>query len=119
MANWVNTLNDIMLSEGQNIDDLFQSSTQAKGHDVGFVNKKTGAGILARDTGVLESFAYYNLGMRMDPESMTISFFAPTIQMFCSKYQVYEGADASAFQRINQDYQDVLDMIGGKVDDKV
>jgi hypothetical protein len=115
MEAWVKNLNDLMLTEDENIDEMYASSTKAQGEDIGFINKKSGAGILARESGVLEGFAYYNLGFRFDPKYMTLSLFAPTIQLFCQNFKVYDHADESQFEALNKEYQEVLDMIGGSV----
>jgi|SRR5579875_841912 len=119
MANWTDTLNELMFPDDENMDEALASSTQAQNHDIGMINTKSGAGILARETGVLEGFSYYNLGFRFDPKTMTASFFAPTIQMFCQDYIIMDGSTSQAYDPINQDYQDILKLIGVQIDDKV
>lgn len=112
MANWMEQLNELMFSDEQNLDDLLKQSTQAKTHDIGLINSVSGAGILARDTGVVEGFAYYHLGFRMDPSKMMFSVYAPNIQFVCNNFQVVNASEAG-FDPVSEDYKAILDMIGG------
>jgi hypothetical protein len=119
MASWLDQLNTIMFSDEENLDDLVKKSTQAKTHDVGLINSASGAGILARDTGVLEGYAYYHLGFRMDPNKMMFSLFAPNIQFVTNNFQVVDASEVGEYDPVSEDYQAVLDMIGGDVNAKV
>jgi len=102
----------MMTGDDQNIDEMAEQSSHAKTNDVGIINDTSGAGILARDNGVLEGFSYYNLGFRLDPATMTIGFFAPKIRMFTNDFQVVSGDQE--FNPINDEYAEILNMIGGK-----
>jgi hypothetical protein len=119
MAKWMDQLNNIMFPIEQNIDDMLRASNEAKTHDIGLINKVSGAGLLARDSGVLEAFAYYHLGFRMDPSRMMFSVYAPNIQFVCKNFQVIDDIEKQPFDPINDDYKAVLDMIGGGSDAKV
>jgi hypothetical protein len=113
MKTWMDGLNSLMFAEEKNIDDLAKENSRAKNNDVGVINSVSGAGILARENGMLEGFAHYNLGFRFDPSHMSLSLFAPRIQLFCNEFKVYDGEDPGKFDPINKDYQEILDLIGG------
>ncbi len=117
MLEWKSRLNTMIEKEDQNIDEMANESSEAKTNDVGLINNKSGAGLLARDTGVLEAFSYYNLGFRFDPENMSLSFYAPHIKMFTGDYQIIDSDQVS--NPITDEYQEILKLIGGKVDGEV
>ncbi|GAK42059.1 hypothetical protein TCA2_4551 [Paenibacillus sp. TCA20] len=111
MQNWMIKLEELMMSSDQNIDEMVEQSSHAKNADVGIINDTSGAGILARDSGVLEGFSYYNLGFRLDPSTMTFGLYAPKIRMFTDDFKVVSGAQE--FNPINDEYEEILNMIGG------
>jgi hypothetical protein len=113
---WIQILNDIEMKEDQNLDDLMLRSKINPGDDVGLIHAKTGAGILARDNGRLEGFADTGLGFRMDPQTHSFSLFAPTISFFCFDFKVYDKDNKETLNRINNEFADVLQLIGGKID---
>lgn len=117
MKKWMQKLDDMMTASDSNIDEMVKESTTAKNEDIGMINDKSGAGILARDNGVIEGFSYYNLGFRMDPKNMTLSFYAPTIQLFTGNFQVIDGD--KEFNRITEDYAEILKKIGAKSNGEV
>lgn len=119
MSKWMQVIQDMAFNEDQNLDEMTRDSTKAKDHDIGFVNAKSGAGILARDSGVLEGYADHNLGFRFDPKTKTLMLIAPTIKMFCQDFNVYKPEDAPKFERLTKEHEEILGLLGGEVDEEV
>ncbi len=111
MKEWMERLESLMLDPAQNIDEMVEQSTQAKSKDIGMINDVSGAGIMAKETGVLEGFSYYNLGFRFDPKTMSLSFYAPNVQFFTSNFQVIDGD--REFNALNEEFEEILTKIGG------
>ncbi|QHW35652.1 hypothetical protein GZH47_32660 (plasmid) [Paenibacillus rhizovicinus] len=114
---WMDTLNSIMFPQETNLNTLAEESTMASSEDVGFVNPLSGAGLLARSSGVLEGFSDYGLGFRMDPESKTFSIYAARVNLFCSQFKVFSGDHE--FTIIDTEQEEILGLIGGKADEEV
>ena len=117
MKSWLKTLNDMHFKNDQNLDEAVQEKTQATTNDVGLINPVSGAGVMARENGKLEGYADYGLGFRFDPASKTYSVFASKIRFFCSDFKVLDESQAS--ERIDEDFAEILELIGGKVDEEV
>jgi hypothetical protein len=112
MSNWVSKLDNLMARQEKNIDEMVEESIIPKSDDIGMINPKSGAGIMAKENGVLEGFSYYNLGFRFDPRNMSLTLVAPNIKLFCNNFQVYDNL--ADFDPIKAEYQEVLKMIGGQ-----
>jgi hypothetical protein len=55
----------------------------------------------------------------MDPNKMMFSLFAPNIQFVTNNFQVVDASEVGEYDPVSEDYQAVLDMIGGDVNAKV
>ncbi|WP_157066961.1 hypothetical protein [Alicyclobacillus shizuokensis] len=112
-------MNDIQFQPDVDIDDMvnqFHATNGTDNQDVGFVHRMTGAGILARSSGTLEGFADYGLGFRIDPDTQSITFVAPTIQFLCYQTKTYDPNFKQPLNPINKEFADVLQILGGTPD---
>lgn len=112
MAQWKDKLFELDQELDQNVNDLLTQSTEAKVHDVGLISPKSGAGVLVRENGKVEAFADYGLGFRMDPETQSLSIYAPNLRLFYQKKNVYDYKEA--FTYIKDEYKDVLNLLKEK-----
>lgn len=105
---WKDKLFDLDSRNIDDIDDLYKQSTEVKNHDIGLVNQKSGAGIIARENGRIEAFSDFGLGFRIDPETQSLSVFAPNIKLFTSKKQEFSYEQGMTF--LKNEYKDAMDV---------
>lgn len=106
---WKDDLNELDLTEPQDLDDLAENSTEAKAEDVGFVNPKSGAGILGREDGVLEGFADYGLGFRFSRNSQSLMVFAPSVHIFSSSINKHDKIIRNTY--LKDEYGDIEEIL--------
>lgn len=94
-----------------NVDDIQTQQTEAKSKDVGLVNPTSGAGMLVRENGRIEAFADYGLGFRIDPDTQSLSIFAPNLKLFYQKKSHVDYDQDMHF--IKDEYKDALDLVEG------
>jgi len=98
-----------------NVDDIYTQETEAKNNDIGMINPHSGAGVLVRENGLLEAFADYGLGFRIDPETQSFSIFAPNLKLFYQKIEEIRYDQNMTF--IKDEYKEALDAIDNKESD--
>lgn len=106
---WKDDLYSLDTEEPQDLDELFDTSTEAKNGDVGFVNPVSGAGILGRESGVLEGFADYGLGFRFSRDSQSLMVFAPSVHIFSTDIQKHDTVIKNTYLR--DEYGEIEDML--------
>ncbi|ARW46176.1 hypothetical protein S100141_04958 (plasmid) [Bacillus licheniformis] len=106
---WKDDLEELDLTEPQDLDDLAENSTIAKTEDVGFVNPKSGAGILGREDGVLEGFADYGLGFRFSRDSQSLMVFAPSVHIFSSSISKHDKIVRNTY--LKDEYGDIEEIL--------
>ena len=112
MAKWKDYLYEFDQNVDSNINDLDTERTEAKVNDIGIINQSNGVGILARDNGRLEGYADYGLGFRMDPETQSLSIFAPNLRIFSNSVETHDFNKQVTF--IKNEYKDALQIIKQK-----
>lgn len=106
---WKDDLYAYELNESQDLDELAETSTEAKNDDMGFVNPVSGAGILARENGVLEGFADFGLGFRFSRDSQSLMVFAPSVHIFSSEIQKHDKVVRNTY--LKDEYGDIESLL--------
>lgn len=106
---WKDDLYAYELNESQDLDELAETSTEAKNDDLGIVNPISGTGILARENGVLEGFADYGLGFRFSRDSQSLMVFAPSVHIFSSDIQKHDKVVKNTYLR--DEYGDIESLL--------
>jgi hypothetical protein len=102
---WKDDLFSLNMLQSEDLDELAESSTEAKNDDIGMVNSVSGAGILARENGTLEGFADYGLGFRFSRDSQALMVFAPSIHLFTQDIQKHDKVVRNTYLR--DEYGDI------------
>lgn len=102
---WKDDLYELDMHEAEDLDELAEQSTEAKDQDVGFVNPRSGAGILGRDNGTLEGFADYGLGFRFSRDSQSLMVFAPSIHLFSHSVEKHDKVIRNTY--LKDEYGDI------------
>lgn len=102
---WKDDLYDLDMRESEDLDVIANADTEAKTDDIGFINPTSGAGILARENGVLEGFSDYGLGFRFSSYSQSLSVFAPNIHLFTLGVQKHNTVVRNTF--LKDEYGDI------------
>jgi hypothetical protein len=111
MEGWKETLWKMDQQPQQNLDEMFLQSTEAKRNDVGLINPSNGAGVLIRENRVIEMFADYGLGFRIDPIMQSFTIMAPTIKVFCNQKEEASWDEAITYFR--GEYKDIQQLLEG------
>ncbi len=106
---WKEDLYELDMREPQDLDDLAHRSGEAKVNDIGIINPASGAGILARENGVLEGFADYGLGFRFSRDSQSLMVFAPSVHIFASDIQKHDRIVRNTYLR--DEYGDIEEIL--------
>lgn len=106
---WKEDLYEYEIQQIMDLDDLAEQSTEANRDDVGFVNPKSGAGILGRKNGMLEGFADYGLGFRFSPESQSLMVFASSIHFFAGQIVHHDTEIRNTY--LKDEYGDIFDIL--------
>lgn len=112
LAKWKDKLLQMDMEIERNLDDVQIQHTEAKAKDIGLVNPASGAGMLIRDNGRIEAFADYGLGFRFDPDTQSLSVFAPNLKLFYNHKSELKHEDKMTF--LKDEYKDALDIIQGR-----
>lgn len=106
---WKKELFQLDMHQSKDLDYAAETITEAKNDDVGIVNSKSGAGILARENGILEGFADYGLGFRFNRNTQSLMVFAPNIHVFSPSIQKHEKITKNSY--FQDEYQDILQVL--------
>lgn len=106
---WKEDLYDLDIIAAEDLDVIAETSTEAKNDDIGFVNSKSGAGILARENGTLEGFADYGLGFRFSRDSQSLMVFAPSVHIFSQDIQKHDKVVTTTYLR--DEYSDIENIL--------
>lgn len=107
--NWKEELLKLDLWEAEDLDTLADKSSEAKPDDIGFINSKSGAGILARENGLLEGFSDYGLGFRFSRDTQSLMVFAPSIHLFTTSVQKHDKIVRNTY--LKDEYGDVDEIL--------
>lgn len=94
---WKSELAKMDLQEAQDLDTIADANSEAKTNDIGIINPTSGAGILARENGLLEGFADHGLGFRFDPSTQRLLVFAPEVHLFTSKIETHSANETATY----------------------
>lgn len=108
---WKSTLTEHDMRISEDLDFLADHSTRSKEDDIGLINPKSGAGILARENGTLEGYADYGLGFRFSKEKQALLVFAPSIHVFTKEIHKYDSIEKQTYLR--DEYADVVELLKG------
>lgn len=85
---------DLIYQDTMDIEEEASESNTVFSKDVGLLNQNSGAGYVARDTGVLEAWSANNLGFAFNPETDSLTVMATNIVLMTKKIvQVAEPGD--------------------------
>ena len=107
--NWKQELLKLDLWEAEDLDDLANKASEAKPDDIGFVNPKSGAGILGRENGVLEGFSDHGLGFRFSRDSQSLMVFAPSIHLFTTSVERHDKVVRNTY--LKDEYGDIDEIL--------
>lgn len=97
MTNWQEELNDVMETEIPKMDDVYEDTYSTKEKEIGIVHPTKGTGMILRKSGIIDTFADYNLGVKMDPSNHSLSVYASTIKIHADNVIRVDYEDTTYF----------------------
>jgi hypothetical protein len=87
-GDWRIRLREMETNACKDIDAIMDRKTTAHNNDVGLVGKN-GGGVFVRDDSSIEIFSKEGLGIKIDPDSESISFYCNKFNVYTKQFDMY------------------------------